>query len=101
MRTLSFSSASQVSTSNSVRYREPTFSSIIVRTEENNSHKTHTHDPLLQHHNDTYHDLNNTNFISPQQQQEKDIRNEKQFTEAAHKKYVQQEEDMSGNNLEQ
>jgi hypothetical protein len=39
--------------------------------------------------------------ISPQQQQEKDIRNEKQFTAAAHKKFVQQEEDMSGNNLEQ
>jgi hypothetical protein len=34
-------------------------------------------------------------------QQKMDIRNEKQFTGAAHKKYVQQEEDLSGNNLEQ
>jgi hypothetical protein len=38
-------------------------------------------------------------YIGPQQR--KDIRNEKQFTGAAHKKYVQQEEGMSGNNLEQ
>jgi hypothetical protein len=34
------------------------------------------------------------------QSTKKDIRNEKQFTGATHKRYVQQEEDMSGNNLE-